>query len=710
MDMKPGELFYHPEHGIGQVLAVLDERGTEAQLQFKDRLVVMTSYTIGILKPVHPQSLRAQAHRDPASVETLLAEQPADIILMVLEDFPEGRAKTEEIKEYLAPYIKDWEKWWEKTQTLIKEDRRIDTSKSKLREYALGHDLLSSAEEGYRTFRLDKRRMAPLETLVERAISVLRLKNQKGAELSQEHAEELLEFLNQIVRQEKQDIALRLVTLFRMREEKLLPPDEIHWWLEKLLEQDICLYKMDDFASRRMIHMLLKLPVGPREIDILATGMCCPAPAVLTSLTEWAARQLDYTIASRFLITALTQNLPPELPPEKIGQMGMRLEACLPLLRCVPKRYAGWAAILRAFQQTCSALAAVDLPEAVRAVLPPLLQLAQALRARGLDVAESQAPSMVQALAAPAYPLRFVLAVLDASRSSKDPRLFEDIRAYMFSDAGKRQDDFLEQFSERSWEEVGERIANLTSLIVEYASPGLVEIGGRLICENAAKLKEDELINLLPYLNQLAHQPGDWSWRDRLGGLREKGYLAMFRGYAARNGYQDDAMVHAAQQAALLQMQENQHKSTELQAQLKQALGRVGELEALEAEKDSVIRELRSRPGGNTEEARFNERARICKDIASSVAEFESYAASLPEPSRDLDALLKRFTSILSGYKISSGEGIGARVAFSPQKHRLTGSDPVNPGDWVSVVERGYLIRDNNDKPRVLKQALVKKA
>jgi molecular chaperone GrpE (heat shock protein) len=72
------------------------------------------------------------------------------------------------------------------------------------------------------------------------------------------------------------------------------------------------------------------------------------------------------------------------------------------------------------------------------------------------------------------------------------------------------------------------------------------------------------------------------------------------------------------------------------------------------------------------------------------------------------EAIILRLNNLIKGMKVTPMEAIGTQVQFNPQKHRLIDSSLLEPGKKVIVVERGFLIRDNHDKMRLLKPALVK--
>jgi molecular chaperone GrpE (heat shock protein) len=74
-----------------------------------------------------------------------------------------------------------------------------------------------------------------------------------------------------------------------------------------------------------------------------------------------------------------------------------------------------------------------------------------------------------------------------------------------------------------------------------------------------------------------------------------------------------------------------------------------------------------------------------------------------------LEAILKRLNNIIAGLQVSPMEAINTVVKYDSQKHRAIDSEHIEEGQPVIIFERGFLIRDNNGKLRLLKPAMVKK-
>lgn len=710
MDIAPGDFFFHSEYGVGQVSQVDEGVETEVELIFKGRPPLqMTEFLIRRnLTGLSPSGFRAFAYIDPEAAERLIANNPSEVIRRTLEDCPANKAKTYELEDYLKPYVKDWDAWWEKNQPLLKDDPRIDTSNSRLREYALHREVKSPAEEAYRSFHTSNQaRIQPAE-LAERARSALAL-HFKGNPLPQDHVDELMGYLMQVVSFERYDLALRLGTLFRMIEDRWIPKEEANEWLEKLLGRDLKLYQMEPYTAQRIIEVLLRSPLQAREIEILASGMGSNEKTI-RYLVDWVLKKSDPATISKFLIAALSLNLPPDLALDKYPTLQTRLGQCLILVKSLPESISAWPEIVRAFQDHCLALSSKSKLDGIYFLLPELLELAVMLNQRVEHVHAEGLPSIIDSLSNPEYPIEFILALLDTANKRKSVhelahRIFDNV----LQKADERQDNFLDSLIDARWTDPKDQLAGLVHLVQKYSSSILTKRGGDKAISLALKAKDEELVDLLPYLDQLHLVPGAWPWQTALESLREKGYLAMFREPVDHAAYRDEALINAAHELANIRLIEINQEIRNQQVELGQFQDRVRELQALIGEKDAVLRELRGNVGGDTEEARFEERSRILKDLVNSIAEFERYAASRPTTSQEIDAVLKRITSILGTYKVTATEPIGSQVAFNPQMHRLVEAAGIAPGDAVKIVEKGFLIRDHRERLRLLKPALVKK-
>jgi molecular chaperone GrpE (heat shock protein) len=118
---------------------------------------------------------------------------------------------------------------------------------------------------------------------------------------------------------------------------------------------------------------------------------------------------------------------------------------------------------------------------------------------------------------------------------------------------------------------------------------------------------------------------------------------------------------------------------------------------------------LSSIQGGNIEETRFEERIRILRILADIASEYEAFTINQPGDHRELEALIKGIFNILARNKVKPMDEIGTQVVFSSAKHRIVDSTNITNGAIVSIIERGFLIKDHKGQIRLLKPALVSK-
>lgn len=711
MEVQPGDFYYHSQHKTGQIITVSKDDPVVVEIRFHNR--PLERFSIRLLeqssRKLSPQGLRAFAYQNREAADRLIIENPLQVIISILADFDLFRAKTENIKDYLVPdFIKpaDWDAWWEATQSLLKDDPRIDTTKSRTREYGLAQEQYSRAETDYVRFRSNRHLLSP-EGLAEVARSAL--KQQKDDQpLSPEHADELTEYLNNIIYLDRHPVSLRLETLFRMLEDKLISPEECHARLVRLLSEDIRLYDLEIFAARRVIDELQRGIPGQRERKILATGICAEE-AVSKQIVRWAVQKHDVDFLALLLVTAFTENLVPTGRDTFYQRLKARLESCTSLLHYLLDAHPAWPDIYLAFGEITKSLAAAK-QEEIGMVMPAFINLAAELDRRAAKLPPELAGVLLEDLAGPGLPLKFVLMTMDGcAKNPAAAQLEVKVKDYLWSHAEQRRDDLLTPLLGEMDTAPMERAVQIVTLIKQYPYQGLINQAGNMLCDYCQKIAAQEVLQFLSFLNYLHNTPGEFAWRTRLEVLREKAYLAMFQDVSGMNGAQDKAIVQAAQRYVQLEQSNLLNEKGELQNTVAELQGRVEKLQRQLEENEVKIRELSSIQGGNTEEARFDERVRILRSLAETAAQYEAFAASQPGDHRELAALIKGVLNILVKHRVILMEEIGSQVPFTSAKHRLDGSVAPSKGEMVTVVERGFLILDNRDQTRLLKPALVKK-
>jgi molecular chaperone GrpE (heat shock protein) len=710
MEISQNDFVFHNELGVGKILNIIQEQPLEVTIQFFEQPPrVMTGTLLKrSVEKISPFAFRALAYAQPEMAKQLLEEKPVDVICLVLEDFPGNAAKTEKLREYLVPYAQDWDSWWKITQPLLKEDPRIDTTHSRLQQYALAQEVRSRTEEVYRSFRYAREHITESGILAMQARSALSHFRQTGEDLTEQEqlqVDEILNYLKQVINLEKYPLALRFETLFRLLDDRWLAKDYAVERFEQLYKNDFKLYHLEPVIALRVIDMLVSRPLGSRELEIISTGMCS-GEKVITRVSSWSVAKGDPEIISLCIITALSENLPPMLEKERRPTLRQRLSACQILLECLTNDQFRLQETLQAFKKTCKAVAIETSHEDLPFIAHSLTGFAASLNNR-VQTIDPENKGVLESLAEPNYSMSFILEIIDRSQEKETTKLFaQQLENYLFENAEARGGDYIGKWVDEE-RPVVERAARLLELVRQYPSRSLIEMAGNKLCEIASQAG-NELLELLPYLDQFHYLNGKWIWQGRVRGLREEGYFIMFSGKGKT--YTDLALLSAVQRAEKLLLKPLKEKQAELQNHLDESQEKIVQLQSLLNEKETILREVHENPGGDTREARFEERTYILRDLVNSLAEFERFAASRPAQSKEILAVLRRFDNMLVGFKVTATEPIGQQVPFNPQKHRLTGSGDAVPGDIVLIIEKGYLIRDHRDKLRLLKSAMVTKA
>ena len=711
MEFSKEDYVFHSTYGVGQVTEVILPEGSDpdsANVSVDFRPGEVRTFTKYLLEracqKVSPLGFHAFEYLDPAGAQKAVQEKPVDVILMVLHDFPGMRASTDDLKYYLSPYIPEWGTWWKKVQPKLKEDPRIDTSQSRDQLYSVHRELISRAEEIYLAF--DRARLLEkhdYQKIYDRARQAL-IEHLGGQVLSPEHLQEVLEFSATVIQSDRYSLPDRVDAIFRLIDGKWLEGEDACKKLDHLLEQNIKLYNLNSYGLNRLVEHLLKDYSGGKQLDILATGICS-TEEMSRKLMDWALKRGEKEIITRFFIVALGEYLPPLLESEKYQSLALRWKGSLRLIPAISAMDPVWKTILEKFSFALASISTLS-TEKASTFLPPLGEMASLIYRHAIRVQTELESTFLGIFIDPALPIRLILDLMDVIGKVNGAQEFSGkLQDRLWETGEEWKFDFLDRIA------VGsnlERAMNLIRPALKFDHPLLRNAIGEKICNLAGQDQKNNLVAYMPVFDQLHGLTGSWSWSRRLESLREEVLLASFE-RASREQNADLALQTAVQRYAIQQKQSLQQDLETAQDQIAQASQKIKQLETLLQEKDARITELRSGFGGDTADARFEERIHILKEVATSLAEFERAAAANLEQSRGMDALLKRMFNILAGLKVVPMEPLGTRVAFNIQKHRLVDSIHVDPGEIVIIFERGFLIRDFEDNLRLLKTALVKK-
>ncbi len=708
MHINEGDFLYHNELGVGQVLTIFPGPEPELEIQYKNQKIIrqttfqLTRNTANI----SVTGFRVQEFLNPVLAHKMIKEKPIDVIIAVLKDFKSYKARTDQIKTYLMPYIPNWESWWKKTQLLLKDDPRVDTTRSKRQEYSLAREIHSKAEEAYISFRSNKQLSKPTGKLVEYALAAL-VQNQKGESLPQEHQQDLKDFLYSIIYSDKNDLSLRFNVLFHLQEENLIKPEDGQRLFSRLLEKDFHLYELDLYSSRRIISILMQMELDFRRLSLLEESICVQNETLIKQLSQWVMKQGDSESIKNMLNHALSKNLPPYEKEIDYVPFKIRLVECKNLLKSLTKNdleKSGYFNFSKIVNQSIYSIPNQQIREFL---LPAYLDFVFDLEKR---TDESNKLHIYAVLTDPTHNIEYILLILNTLKKiNNTDNMVNNIDEYLLNHHEKRSDDFFQPFIESKWKKKSEQVKEIINLIDQYKSPYLIEKGGNLICNIVKDEKEDNLNLFLPALDYLNRLEGAWSWNKTVEGLREKGLYKLLTEANLKQESYDIAYINAANQYLKSKLNEKNQQLQKYQIEIDALSVEIQKKISLLEEKEIVMKELRSMTGGNTEEARFMERVNIIKDFVNSLAEFERFFAGRLDIPQETRSIIKRLENIISKFKVQATGNIGEVVVFNPQIHRLIKPDEIKEGDNVTIIERGFLILDNANQPKPLKQALVEK-
>jgi molecular chaperone GrpE (heat shock protein) len=708
---KIGDFLYHQEYGVGRVQSVSEGPAADVEINFQrqGRVILSEHLVRRSTSRLSPEGFRAFAYIEPEQAKELLKEDAVEVVCRVLEDFARRRAKTEDLKDYLSPYVEDWSSWWSLAQPLLKESPRIDSTKSKIREYGVMQDALPPAQAAYQSFRR-YRKYEDFPMVYDQARRVLR-ELAGGSTLADEEIEDLLAYFRQVIAADRYPISERVDAFFRLVNGNWLSPEQTREQIARLLQTQFRIYELEPFAQQRITEFLIQDSVDEIMLELIFSGMGAQS-SVIQILHDWAVGKSDPSVIARLVIAGLSNNLPPDLVDDQYPALKARLKACIDLVKSIPLSSPYWPEIFTAFDHTGQAIGAVPNLNSIKIFLPELVSLAWELHIRALKVM-SDADRILDTLVDPRLRIDYIVAILEATSQSSLPKEFSDqIEEQLVASAKERGDDFLSPLVSWRWKTQKEQVAGLVSFIEDFPGQVLIERAGRIVCEIGIQSKENELLEMLPFLDRFHRLPGTWTWRETLESLREKAILEMLHrklDLTAASSYEDRALIEAVKQYLQFHLEVYRKEIQDKDIKVNRLQSQINELEVELDEKGAVLRELRGNIGGDSREARFEERSRIFKELVNTMAEFERFIASLPSRSKEIEGMLQRLENLASINKIIAQEPIGEQVPFNPQKHRLVGGSNVSPGEKVIVIEKGYLIRDNKDRLRLLKPALVKK-
>lgn len=712
MELITSDFIYHSHHGVGRIQDADPLTQARSVGEIKEFIVKFQNGEIKVFTQellergahkISPAGFRAYVYLNEAGAKEMLLSNPVEAITMVLQDFPGLVARNEDFKDYLSPYVPNWAEWWETAQPKLKDSPQIDTSRSKFREYGLRKDSLSQAEEIYRLF--DRIRSFDDKSKVydqaRRTLSEVR----NGASLSDEHLQEVLDYINQIIELDTFSPAMRLDAVFRLQEGKWLTNEQAAEYISKIVKSRFKLYQLDLYSLNRTVEFLISIPLTEEEESLLASAICSGEPPI-KAVCDWALQRGNTKFIVRLIVTALSENIPPQLEKENFEILSVRLKYLGTLVKGIEIENEAWPVIISHFQNLIAGISQLD-GRIAPPLFSPLLEFSQALYKRLNDRHPELVTKIFDSFLRQANPRHFILGLLDSAKASRQLSEFGSVLEQQLWSGGEgRNYDFIKELLLTKGTNI-DQVKLLLEMAGQYDSPSFKGHVGELVCDLVKKDEVTDPVLFLPYLNQIHEWNGSWDWSTALEGLRETIYLDALE--RSRFDFGDNALRSAAYRFLRGRTSALDAATEQLKKEVQQASQRINELEGLLAGREQIIHELRSGYGGDTAEARFKEKSRIAGEIATSLSEFERMETKMAIKSPEVEAIILRLESILAGNNVTPMEPIGSQVKFSTQKHKIVDTSAIDVGDTVVVVERGYLIRDNKNNLRLLKPALVKK-
>ena len=205
--MEPGAYVVHRSWGFGQIKKY-DEAAQKLIIDFKGKKghPMDPAFCITTMDVLSPKDLRARKESDTKTIEALIADNPAQLVVDALQAYPNNAATAIEIELMLAEVIGEerFKKWWSGAKKAVAKDPRISVPAKKTECYVLRETPVSAEDEILEQFlstRSARRRIKLAEDLMASGVH-----KEAKADLSQ-----VLQGLAEVVRDSNQlDAAERL--------------------------------------------------------------------------------------------------------------------------------------------------------------------------------------------------------------------------------------------------------------------------------------------------------------------------------------------------------------------------------------------------------------------------------------------------------------------------------------------------------------------
>lgn len=170
--MVPGAYVVHRSWGFGQIRSY-DESAQRLTIDFKGKAghAMDPAFCVSTMEVLHSRHLLVRRETEPARINELIADQPAQLVFEALQAYPNQAATAIELEIVLAQVLGEekFKKWWAAARKQIAQDSRLSVPVKKTECYVV-RETPVSAEEGIReqftSTRSARRRITLAEELM----------------------------------------------------------------------------------------------------------------------------------------------------------------------------------------------------------------------------------------------------------------------------------------------------------------------------------------------------------------------------------------------------------------------------------------------------------------------------------------------------------------------------------------------------------------
>ncbi len=373
------------------------------------------------------------------------------------------------------------------------------------------------------------------------------------------------------------------------------------------------------------------------------------------------------------------------------------------LSRALTVQHLGWPRVIEAVRVFLDSINKLKDPIQIQALpCTKLMRFVGIVSDRVQGRTDETQTDLIEIFANPDLSSELVLGLLDGGKKAALPekfrkefesRLLERLQAQHFELAEK-----LLAFGDDDRAKWAAKIVGIAEKNSQNSF--IVDLVGEKLLTQCRSVAEDELIGLLPAIRRYLLLKKDWSAEPGLFDILSRGYFIILVQAGQKRDAQDkrfQAIINPALLEAVFRYQD--HKSAGFREQLhhrNESLERskleVNSLKKRISEQEAVMRELRSGMGGDTQMARFDERRKVMRDLAATVAEFERMFTRQERVPPEINAIMRRLNNILVNQQIIQFGVIGETIPFDPSQAKILDGEPAQPEDSVQIVERGYKI------------------